>query len=74
MLTPATSPEVVLACDGKGACWELHVAEVPQVEDAHAVTGDLEAIFDHLLGAYLDFGEPLDPAFDRARARVLQIE
>lgn len=34
---------------------------------------DFELIFDHLLRSYLDFGESLPTAFERAGTRVLEI-
>ena len=34
---------------------------------------DFELIFDHLRRSYLDFGESLESALDRAEARVLEI-
>lgn len=34
---------------------------------------DFELIFDHLLRSYLDFGESLPSAFERAATRVLEI-
>lgn len=45
-----------------------------RVERAEAVARDLEAILDFLIDAALDFGEPPEEAFDRAAARLLQIE
>ena len=34
---------------------------------------DFDLIFDHLLGSYLNFGESLESALDRAATRVLEI-
>ena len=34
---------------------------------------DFELIFDHLLDSYLDFGESIETAFERAGARVLEM-
>ncbi|MCK0149466.1 type II toxin-antitoxin system RelE/ParE family toxin [Marivita sp. S6314] len=40
------------------------------LDDAAAVTSDLDAIFDHLLNSYLGFGDPFEGAFNRANERV----
>lgn len=45
-----------------------------RVERAEAVARDLEAILEFLIHAALDFGEAPEETFDRAAARVLQVE
>lgn len=40
------------------------------VDDSGFVTGDLDAIFDHLFDSYLGFGDPFERAFERATDRV----
>ncbi len=34
---------------------------------------DFRLIFDHLLNSYLEFGESLERAFDRAESRIVEI-
>jgi plasmid stabilization system protein ParE len=44
------------------------------VKRAAGVGADLEAIYDHLLAALLDFGEPASKAHARCSARIDEIE
>lgn len=44
------------------------------VEFAAAAEHDLALIFDHLLNSYLDFGDDLETALDRAEDRILAIQ
>ena len=44
-----------------------------RLEFADDAERDFELIFDHLLRSFLDFGESLPTAFERAGTRVLEI-
>lgn len=45
-----------------------------RVRRSVACRDDLDRLFDHLLQSYLDLGEPMREAFDRAVARVGDVE
>ena len=45
-----------------------------KVQRSRACRQDLQAIFDHLFTAYLDLGDALSDALDRAEKRLARIE